>query len=125
MQSYFHLLITAIIAFVVTGQAPPNQTPGSGNNGNASASTQQPQLGSSPETGKLGNATVVENNPPGKTYAAILPGDPASNNIKGTIFAVAHSDGIGVDFNINITNLPLEGGPFGTFLCPDIYYELD
>lgn len=69
----------------------------------------------SPETGKLGNATIIENNPPGVTFIATLPADSASK-IRGSISATANPDGIGVKFTVNITNLPTTGGPFAYHL---------
>jgi hypothetical protein len=71
-----------------------------------------------PVTGILGNASVVENNPPGVVYTATLPekqffnpNDPRGN-IKGSVVAVANPNGIGVSFQINVSNLPTSGGPF-------------
>ncbi len=65
-----------------------------------------------------GNASVVEDNPPGVVYQATLPDTaftksvfPKGGNIKGSISAVANSNGIGVRFQVRFSNLP-EGGPF-------------
>lgn len=72
----------------------------------------------SPITGQLGNATVVEVNPPGVVYKATLPmksffnpEDPMGN-IKGSISATAQPNGIGVVFEVNFSNFPKSGGPF-------------
>ncbi|RDW67722.1 hypothetical protein BP6252_09118 [Coleophoma cylindrospora] len=71
-----------------------------------------------PVTGALGNATVVENNPPGKVYKATLPEkeffnpDDPRGNVKGSISAVANDNGIGVTFKVKFENLPTSGGPF-------------
>ncbi|KUJ22546.1 uncharacterized protein LY89DRAFT_303129 [Mollisia scopiformis] len=71
-----------------------------------------------PVTGIQGNATTVENNPPGMVYTATLPtteffnpSDPRGN-VKGSVAAVASSSGIGVDFQVSFSNLPTSGGPF-------------
>ena len=80
------------------------------------------QSTSIPVTGTLGNASVVENNPPGVTYTATLPErefnnpNDARGNIKGLVSAVANPNGIGVSFKINFSNLPTSGGPFRMFL---------
>ena len=78
-------------------------------------------LNAKPVTGTLGNATVVENNPPGVIYIATLPAKSFFNpedprgNIKGTVSATAKPDGIGVQLNVNFQNLPTSGGPFRMF----------
>ncbi|KAK3995504.1 superoxide dismutase [Cladorrhinum sp. PSN332] len=71
-----------------------------------------------PETGKLGNATIVTNNPIGVVYKATLPEKawfasayPEGGNIEGDITAVAAPDGKGVVFTVKLSNLPKEGGP--------------
>jgi hypothetical protein len=69
-------------------------------------------------TGILGNATVVEDNPPGVIYTATLPPKQFNNpadprgNIKGSISATADSNGIGVAFSVDLSNFPTSGGPF-------------
>ncbi|KLU83575.1 hypothetical protein MAPG_02629 [Magnaporthiopsis poae ATCC 64411] len=71
-------------------------------------------------TGKLGDALVVSNNPPGVVYVATLPevaftkGSAYANggNAKGHVSAVASPDGVGVMFTVHFSNLPKEGGPF-------------
>jgi hypothetical protein len=71
-----------------------------------------------PVTGLLGNATVVENNPPGVIYTVTLPAksffnpDDTRGNIKGIVSATANPNGIGVSFQISFSNLPTSGGPF-------------
>ncbi|KAK4461864.1 superoxide dismutase, partial [Cladorrhinum samala] len=71
-----------------------------------------------PETGKLGNATIVSTNPVGVKYKATLPAEaffksayPDGGNIQGDISAEAAADGKGVVFTIKLSNLPKEGGP--------------
>jgi len=71
-----------------------------------------------PVTGTLGNATIPENNPIGTIYVATLPDteffnpDDPRGNIKGSVSATANPDGIGVQFQIQFSNLPTSGGPF-------------
>ena len=69
-------------------------------------------------TGELGNATVVENNPAGATYIAVLPekgffmpNDP-HGNVKGSVSATASPDGVGVVYSVMVSNFPTSGGPF-------------
>ncbi|KAF8866486.1 hypothetical protein BDZ45DRAFT_667757 [Acephala macrosclerotiorum] len=76
------------------------------------------QTTTEPVTGLRGNASIVENNPPGVVYIANLPtteffnpSDPRGN-IKGSVSAVAAPNGIGVDFKVSFENLPTSGGPF-------------
>ncbi|KAK2066480.1 hypothetical protein P8C59_000295 [Phyllachora maydis] len=74
-----------------------------------------------PITGSLGNASVVETNPPGVVYVATLPATaftkdlyPDGSNVKGQVSAVASPSGIGVAFKISFSNLPKDTtlGPF-------------
>lgn len=73
-------------------------------------------------TGMLGNATVVEDNPPGVIYTASLPSmnlssqNSSQRNVMGSIIATANPDGIGVMFNVSFSNLPTTGGPFAYHL---------
>ncbi|EHL03381.1 Cu,Zn superoxide dismutase-like protein [Glarea lozoyensis ATCC 20868] len=76
-------------------------------------------------TGELGNATVVDNNPPGATYLAVLPekqffnpSDPRGN-VKGSVSATASPDGIGVVYSVSLSNFPTSGGPFTYHLHVD------
>ncbi|KAK4132477.1 hypothetical protein BT67DRAFT_79103 [Trichocladium antarcticum] len=71
-----------------------------------------------PETGKLGDALVVGNNPVGVVYKATFPESafwkyayPDGGNIEGDITATAGEDGEGVVFDLKLTNLPQIGGP--------------
>jgi len=70
------------------------------------------------ETGALGNATIVKNNPIGVVYKAVLPEKQFFNakdergNVKGEISAVAHAGGMGVTYKVTFSNLPTSGGPF-------------
>lgn len=74
-----------------------------------------------PVTGLLGNATVVEDNPIGATYVAVLPTteffDPEDprGNIKGSVSGTAGPNGVGVSFTVSFSNLPTSGGPFRMF----------
>ena len=69
------------------------------------------QSDTTPVTGKLGDATVQKNNPAGVAYIASL--NPTGNsNISGTVLALTSSDNVGVNFQIALTGLPAEGGPF-------------
>ncbi|KAM0332588.1 hypothetical protein ACHAQA_002872 [Verticillium albo-atrum] len=71
-----------------------------------------------PITGELGDAPIVEGNPPGLVYEAVLPEDPffagvdIEGNVKGSITAISAPDGVGVEFKVSFSNLPKEGGPF-------------
>ncbi|CAP69398.1 uncharacterized protein PODANS_1_10630 [Podospora anserina S mat+] len=72
-----------------------------------------------PETGKLGDATIVSNNPVGVVYKAVLPAEawfkpayPDGGNIEGEVTAVAAESGEGVVYTYKLSNLPKEGGPF-------------
>ncbi|KAH7376044.1 cytosolic Cu/Zn superoxide dismutase [Plectosphaerella cucumerina] len=71
-----------------------------------------------PKTGELGDAAVVTGNPPGVVYEAVLPDEPffpgvaIEGNVKGSIIATSAPDGVGVEFKVQFSNLPKEGGPF-------------
>lgn len=72
-------------------------------------------------TGELGDAVAVEDNPVGKSYVAKLPETPFSpidveGNVKGSVTATSGADGKGVDFKVQLSNLPKEGGPFSYHL---------
>ena len=69
------------------------------------------QSDTTPVTGKLGNATVQSKNPAGVAYIASLSAT-AKSNISGNILALTSSDMVGVNFQIALTGLPSEGGPF-------------
>lgn len=79
------------------------------------------QTTTEPITGIRGNATIVENNPVGKVYTAVLPEKQFFNpedprgNVKGSISATANPNGIGVTFTVKFENLPSSGGPFRKF----------
>jgi len=63
-------------------------------------------------TGKLGNASIVTDNPVGVTYTALLPDTPKSG-IRGYVAGTSNANGTGVNFNINIYGLPDASlGPF-------------
>ncbi|MCJ1305721.1 hypothetical protein MMC08_008537 [Hypocenomyce scalaris] len=63
-------------------------------------------------TGKLGNATITQDNPLGVTYSAVLP-DSNTTGIRGYVAGTSNSNGTGVVFNINLYGFPSEAlGPF-------------
>lgn len=51
-------------------------------------------------TGELGPAAIVEGNPKGVTYQAILP-DKNTTGVRGYIAGTSNTNGTGVVFNIN------------------------
>lgn len=68
---------------------------------------------SGPQTGELGDALEVLNNPVGVVYKATFPESasfkpayPDGGNIKGEIVAVAEPGGKGVRFTVKLSNLP-------------------
>lgn len=66
---------------------------------------------------ELGDAQVVEGNPPGLVYEAVLPEEPFSEisvegNVKGSIVATSAPDGVGVEYKVRFSNLPQDGGRF-------------
>lgn len=53
----------------------------------------------------------------GKSFVAKLPEQPFSpidveGNVKGSVTATSGADGKGVDFKVELSNFPTEGGPF-------------
>ncbi|PQE27049.1 superoxide dismutase protein [Rutstroemia sp. NJR-2017a WRK4] len=76
------------------------------------------QTTTDPVTGTLGNASVVENNPPKVVYVATLPTTEFFNpkdprgNVKGSVTAQANANGIGITIDVKFSNLPTSGGPF-------------
>jgi hypothetical protein len=75
------------------------------------------QSDTTPVTGKLGNATVQSSNPAGVAYIATLSATSKSN-ISGNVLALTSSDMVGVNFQIALTGLPSEGGPFRKLHTP-------
>lgn len=74
---------------------------------------------SAQNTGKLGDAAEVNDNPVGAIYKATLPDTaftksayPNGGNVKGSIYALSSPDGEGVIFKVKFSNIPSEGGPF-------------
>ena len=65
------------------------------------------------QTGKPGDASVVTNNPIGASYYATFP-NKESESVRGSVYAVSSPTGEGVDFDITLSGLPPEGGPFCT-----------
>jgi hypothetical protein len=66
-------------------------------------------------TGKLGDALVVKDNPIDTTYVASLPDNGL---VRGSVSAVAASNGTGVSFTVNFQGLPASGGPYRMFTLP-------
>lgn len=62
-------------------------------------------------TGKLGDAAVITNNPAGAVYAATLP-NREDTPVRGSVVASTVGGGEGVEFQVSISGLPAEGGPF-------------
>ncbi|KAL8942301.1 MAG: hypothetical protein Q9211_001447 [Gyalolechia sp. 1 TL-2023] len=92
---YLAVLATALTGLAVSNAAPPI-------NGYIVPGT----------TGKLGDAAIVEGNPVGVTYTAVLPDRPTTD-IRGTIAGTSNANGTGVNFNINLSGLPDPSlGPF-------------
>ena len=60
-------------------------------------------------TGQLGDALVVTDNPAGVTYLASLPDNGL---VRGSVSAVAASNGTGVVFTVGFQGLPPSGGPY-------------
>ena len=56
-------------------------------------------------------APVVNCNPPGSQYIAVLPN---SGPVTGSVVASSNSNGIGANFQVSISDLPSQGGPFRT-----------
>lgn len=72
------------------------------------------QSDTTPVTGKLGDAKVVTDNPAGVAfYATLVPSTKYS--IQGSVLASTSSDRTGVNFQVSISGLPSEGGPFCEF----------
>lgn len=64
----------------------------------------------------LGDAPEMKSNPEGVAFRAILPErqffPTSAGLVKGIVLASTNPGGTGVTYNIKITNLPEEGGPF-------------
>jgi hypothetical protein len=58
------------------------------------------------------SAPVTTNNPQGVQYIAALPKD---NPVTGSVVASSNSTGQGVNFDVSISGLPAQGGPFRKF----------
>lgn len=70
-------------------------------------------------TGQLGAAAIVQGNPKGVTYQAILP-NKNTTGVRGYIAGTSNANGTGVVFNINFYGFPdfETFGPFSKFaLC--------
>jgi hypothetical protein len=75
-------------------------------------------LSTAQTTGKLGDAIVVTNNPPGASYTVTFAG-----TVKGSLNATSSANGTGIDFKLQIEGLPADKGPYSktswtTFLFP-------
>ena len=63
-------------------------------------------------TGQLGDAAVVNNNPAGVSYQAVLP-ERTNTNIRGQITGTSNANGTGVQWNLNLYGFPDASlGPF-------------
>ncbi|MCJ1338255.1 hypothetical protein MMC09_003541 [Bachmanniomyces sp. S44760] len=68
--------------------------------------------GSLGATGKLGDAPVITNEPPGVAYQAVLP-NSKTTSVRGSITGVSNTNGTGVNFNVNFYGFPdMSLGPF-------------
>ncbi|KAM7208359.1 Cu,Zn superoxide dismutase-like protein [Naviculisporaceae sp. PSN 640] len=66
-------------------------------------------------TGQLGDAKAITNNPRGAIYTATLEGG-LTKTVKGKVVARSGPAGKGVVFNLTLSGLPTEGGPFSYHL---------
>jgi len=64
------------------------------------------------QTGKLGDAQTITDNPLGQNYTAQFTGQ--SGGLFGFVNGIASQDGTGVAFDVHLTGFPSEGGPFRT-----------
>ncbi|KAF2463182.1 Cu,Zn superoxide dismutase-like protein [Lindgomyces ingoldianus] len=62
-------------------------------------------------TPSAANAPEVTGNPIGASYLAVLP-EKAGSTVRGSISASSSPDGKGVLFQVALSGLPTEGGPF-------------
>lgn len=62
-------------------------------------------------TGKLGDAAEITNNPASAVYAAVLP-NRDDTAVRGSVIASSVANGQAVEFQVTISGLPEEGGPF-------------
>lgn len=69
-------------------------------------------------TGELGPAAIVEGNPKGVTYQAILP-NKNTTGVRGYIAGTSNANGTGVVFNINFYGFADfdTHGPFSRLPC--------
>lgn len=69
-------------------------------------------------TGELGPAAIVESNPKGVTYQAILP-NKNTTGVRGYIAGTSNANGTGVVFNINFYGFANFDtlGPFSKLPC--------
>ncbi|KAI4166792.1 MAG: hypothetical protein LQ343_007753 [Gyalolechia ehrenbergii] len=92
---YLAVLVATLTGFAVANAAAPidgNIVPGT--------------------TGQLGDAAIVQGNPVGVTYTAVLPDSPTTG-IRGSIAGTTNANGTGVNFNVNLSGLPDPSlGPF-------------
>ncbi|KAF2691000.1 Cu,Zn superoxide dismutase-like protein [Lentithecium fluviatile CBS 122367] len=56
-------------------------------------------------------APVIESNPVGAQYLAVLP-DKSTTTLRGSLQIQSSADGKGVDISVAVSGLPAEGGPF-------------
>lgn len=100
---YLAVLVATLTGFAVANAAAPidgNIVPGT--------------------TGQLGDAAIVQGNPVGVTYTAVLPDSPTTG-IRGSIAGTTNANGTGVNFNVNLSGLPDPSlGPFCKLLGADL-----
>ena len=76
-------------------------------------------------TGKLGNALITSNNPPGVSYTATLPDSPKTG-VRGSITATSNSNDTGVAISVNLFGFPDPSlGPFCKLYVPYCLNLLD
>jgi hypothetical protein len=93
--------------------APSNDTPSAPTTPNSDAPSDVPA------TGEPSNeAPVVENNPLGTQYIAMLP-NRTDTTVRGAVAVNTNSNGTGGNVQVSISGLPATGGPFSEyFLFP-------
>ena len=96
-------------AALVTAQNPPAATPSNAVLISGDASYDGPVIPGT--TGKLGNAALVNDNPVGAVYQAVLPATKQYG--RGYVKAVTGAGGKGIQFSVSFSGLPpATAGPF-------------
>ncbi|GAB7325749.1 hypothetical protein MBLNU13_g09704t2 [Cladosporium sp. NU13] len=89
-----------------TVNAPSNDTRSAPTTPNSDAPSEVPSTEESST-----EAPVVDNNPIGTQYTAILP-NRTDTTVRGAVAVNSHSNGTGANVQISVSGLPAEGGPF-------------